>query len=112
MERCKVKFIPFNKEVEVAKGQTILAAAVKAGVYINSSCSGEGVCGRCKVIVKSGHVRTEPSGRISHQEREKGYCLACRTIIREDVKIEIPPESTLDLEKISEEDARRKSVEI
>ncbi len=106
MERCKVKFIPFNKEVEVAKGQTILAAAVKAGVYINSSCSGEGVCGRCKVIVKSGHVRTEPSGRISHQEREKGYCLACRTIIREDVKIEIPPESTLDLEKISEEDAQ------
>jgi len=106
MERCKVRFIDFDKEVEVAKGQTILAAAVKAGVYINSSCSGEGVCGRCKVIVKSGRVRTEPSGRISHQERDKGYCLACRTTIREDVEIEVPPESTLDLEKISEEDAQ------
>jgi len=106
MEKCKVKFLPFKKEVEVACGQTILAAAVKAGVYINSSCGGEGVCGRCKVIVKKGAVRAEASGRISHADRDKGHCLACRTTVRGDVTIQVPAESTVDLTKVKEEDAK------
>lgn len=106
MERCKVKFLPEDKEIEVIKGQTLLAAALSAGVYIYSSCGGEGVCGRCKVIVKEGSVRSEASGRISKEEREKGYCLACRSAVGSDCVIEIPPESRLDLDKISEEEAQ------
>jgi uncharacterized 2Fe-2S/4Fe-4S cluster protein (DUF4445 family) len=106
MNNCTVTFYPDNKKAEVPKGTDILEAALAAGVYINSSCGGEGVCGRCKVIVKKGRVTSEPTGRISEEERKKGYLLACRTIIHSDVEIEVPPESRLDKEQILTEEAK------
>jgi len=99
-------FHPHATKIEVNEGRDLLSAAVAAGVYINSSCGGDGVCGRCKAIIKKGQITTEPSGRISMEEREKGYVLACQTTVHSDVEVEVPPESRLELEKISEEDAR------
>ena len=104
MEKFKVTFYPDNKTIEVEKGKNILSAAISAGVYINSSCGGDGVCGRCKVILKKGQVLTQPTGRISLEERKKGIYLACLTTIQSDLEIEIPPESRLDLEKLTPEE--------
>ena len=104
MEKFKITFFPENKSIEVEKGKSILSAAISAGVYINSSCGGDGVCGRCKVILKKGQVITQPTGRISLDERKKGIYLACLTIAQSDLEIEIPPESRLDLEKLTPED--------
>ena len=101
MEKLKVTFYPDNKTVEVDKGKTILSASISAGVYITSSCGGDGVCGRCKVILKKGQVLTHPTGRISLEERSRGIYLACLTTIQSDSEIEIPPESRLDFEKLS-----------
>ncbi len=128
MSTCKVTFIPsaplevrtkdaavtsgdllltgLEKTIRVPKGTEVLNAALACGVYINSSCGGEGMCGRCKVIVQKGDVRTEPTGRISKEERERGYFLACRTTIHSDVKIEIPPESRLDKQQILTDEAK------
>ena len=100
MEKFKVTFYPDNKTVEVEKDRTILSAAISAGVYINSACGGDGVCGRCKVILKKGQVITQPSGNLSVQEREKGIYLACLTCVQSDVEIEIPGESRLELERL------------
>ncbi len=99
-------FQPQAARIEVNKGRDLLSAAVEAGVYINSSCAGDGVCGRCKVIIKKGEIKTDPSGRISMKERKKGYVLACQTTVHSDVEVKVPPESRLELDKISEEDAR------
>jgi uncharacterized 2Fe-2S/4Fe-4S cluster protein (DUF4445 family) len=54
-------FHPKPTEIEVNKGRDLLSAAIEAGVHIHSSCGGDGVCGRCKVIIKKGDIRTEPS---------------------------------------------------
>jgi uncharacterized 2Fe-2S/4Fe-4S cluster protein (DUF4445 family) len=104
MDKFKVTFYPDNKTVEVEKGKTILSAAISAGVYINSSCGGDGVCGRCKIILKNGQVLFYPSGRISLEERRKGFYLACLTTIQSDLEIEVPAESRLDLEKLTPQD--------
>ncbi|HDP16415.1 MAG TPA: DUF4445 domain-containing protein, partial [Candidatus Omnitrophica bacterium] len=65
---------------------------------------GEGVCGRCKVIVKKGEYVTEYSGRISERERKKGYVLACRTTPESDMTVLVPEESRLgDIEILTEE---------
>ncbi|MFH1655943.1 MAG: ASKHA domain-containing protein [Candidatus Omnitrophota bacterium] len=103
--RSKVKFLPDKKTIEVEKGKSILAAAISAGVHINSSCGGDGVCGRCKVIVKKGIVHSQPTGRISPEEKKHGYYLACLTLVESDLEVEIPPESRLDLDKITDEEA-------
>jgi uncharacterized 2Fe-2S/4Fe-4S cluster protein (DUF4445 family) len=104
MEKFKITFYPDNKTIEVEKGKTILSAAISAGAYINSSCGGDGVCGRCKVILKKGQVITQPSGRISLDERRRGIYLACLTAVQSDLEIEIPPESRIDLEKLTQEE--------
>jgi uncharacterized 2Fe-2S/4Fe-4S cluster protein (DUF4445 family) len=97
MEKFKVRFLPDNKAVEVERDKTILSAAISAGIYINSSCGGEGVCGRCKVILKSGEVLTQSAGRITAEEKKKGIHLACASCVHSDLEVEIPPESRLSL---------------
>ncbi|MFA5410639.1 MAG: ASKHA domain-containing protein [Candidatus Omnitrophota bacterium] len=104
MEKFKVTFYPDNKTIEVEKGKTILTAAISAGVYINSSCGGDGVCGRCKVILKKGEVISQPTGRLSLEERRQGVHLACLSTIEGDLEVEIPPESRLDLEQLNPEE--------
>ncbi|MFA5361796.1 MAG: ASKHA domain-containing protein [Candidatus Omnitrophota bacterium] len=105
MNKFKVVFYPDNKSVEVPDDTTILFAALSAGVSLNSTCGGDGVCGRCKVVLKKGRVVTQPTGRISVEEKNRGVYLACLTSIHSDVEIEVPPESRLDLENLSQQDA-------
>jgi len=106
MDKCLVTFHPDNKKVKVNKGTDILNAAIAAGVYINSSCGGEGVCGRCKVIVRKGDVRSEPTGRLTKEELQKGFCLACRSTIHSNAGIEIPLSSRLKKQQILTEEAK------
>ncbi|MBT9142394.1 MAG: CDP-6-deoxy-L-threo-D-glycero-4-hexulose-3-dehydrase reductase [Syntrophomonadaceae bacterium] len=101
-----VTFQPEEKKITVPKGTDILSAGIAAGVYINSSCGGEGVCGRCRVIVKNGRVVSEPTGRLTREEIEKGYVLACRATVIEDAEIEIPPASRLEKEQILTEESK------
>lgn len=89
----------------MGKGKTLLSAAISLGININSGCAGDGVCGRCKVILKKGQVNTLPTGRITPEERKAGLYLACLTTALSDVEIEIPHDSRLDLSKITDEEA-------
>ncbi|MBL7207514.1 MAG: 2Fe-2S iron-sulfur cluster binding domain-containing protein, partial [Desulfobacterales bacterium] len=45
-----VLFLPHNKSIIVRDGENLIRAAMEAGVHINASCGGEGVCGKCRVI--------------------------------------------------------------
>lgn len=96
MHKFKVKFLPDNKTAEVAKDTTILAAALSCGVFIKSDCAGDGVCGRCKVIVKKGEVISQATGLISDAERKRNLHLACATAVHGDLEIEIPSESRME----------------
>lgn len=105
MDKFKILFLPDNKVIEAEKGKTILSAAISAGIHINSSCGGDGVCGRCKIILKKGQVVSLPTGRITAEEKKSGYYLACLSVAQSDIEVEIPKESRLDSATITEEDA-------
>jgi uncharacterized 2Fe-2S/4Fe-4S cluster protein (DUF4445 family) len=45
MGTYRITFMPDEKSVEVESGTTIMEAAEKADIHINSLCGGEGVCG-------------------------------------------------------------------
>jgi len=101
VEKFKVKFMPDNKTAEAAKDATILSAALSCGVYINSACGGEGVCGKCKVIVKSGQVIAPPESAITAGEKKRNIYLACLTTVHSDLEVEVPPESKLDFDNLT-----------
>jgi uncharacterized 2Fe-2S/4Fe-4S cluster protein (DUF4445 family) len=96
MELFRVTFLPSNISVSVSSGESLLRAAMTAGVHINASCGGEGSCGKCRVLIEEGAVEDGLSEHLSQQDREAGYRLACRSIIRSDVSVRIPVESTVD----------------
>jgi len=96
MARHSVTFLPEEKTVFVVGQTTIMEAADLAGVHVNNICGAEGLCGRCKVIVKSGDVSTEPTMHLSREEIQLGYVLACRCVVCSDAVIEVPLESRLD----------------
>jgi uncharacterized 2Fe-2S/4Fe-4S cluster protein (DUF4445 family) len=104
VDKFTVTFYPDKKKILVSKGSSVLSAAISAGVYIHSTCGGDGVCGRCKVIVKSGTVMSAPTGRLTLQERKQGYYLACLATVESDVEIDIPEQSRASFEKLSPEE--------
>jgi uncharacterized 2Fe-2S/4Fe-4S cluster protein (DUF4445 family) len=104
MGKFKVIFYPDNQSVEVERGKTVLSAAISGGIYINSGCGGDGVCGRCKIIIKKGQVQTHPTGRITLEERKRGVYLACLARVQSDLEVEVPTESRLDFEKLTPEE--------
>ncbi|MBM3243499.1 MAG: DUF4445 domain-containing protein [Candidatus Omnitrophica bacterium] len=85
MKKFRVTFYPANKSIDVTQGTTILSAALSCGVYINSVCAGEGTCGKCKVLV-------------SGKTKEKESILACQTAVNENTTVEVPLETSLDLD--------------
>jgi uncharacterized 2Fe-2S/4Fe-4S cluster protein (DUF4445 family) len=88
--------MPYNITVEVPEGENLLRTALQAGVHINASCGGEGVCGKCRILLESGELDVVRSGLISDDDWELGYRQACQAHVLSDVVVRIPPESLLD----------------
>lgn len=96
MSKCTVTFLPHQRSVSVSAGESIIRAALQAGVHINASCGGEGVCGKCRVLLEEGSVSGGISERISKDDFAEGYRLACLAKATEDVTVRIPVESAMD----------------
>ena len=60
-----VKFLPHNVSVEVDDNESLIRAAMEAGIHINASCGGSGVCGKCRVLIEEGNVEGGISEHLS-----------------------------------------------
>ena len=96
MSQHKVLFLPHNKKINVADGENLIHAAMEAGVHINASCGGEGVCGKCRVIIEDGSVDGGITEKLSDEDLEKGYRQACLSKVKGDLVVRVPIESTVD----------------
>jgi uncharacterized 2Fe-2S/4Fe-4S cluster protein (DUF4445 family) len=98
MEIYRITFLPDEKSVEVDAGTTLMEAAEKADIHINSLCGGEGVCGRCRVKLINGKARADKHSisLLSKEEIMEGYVLACQTRVDSDMEVIIPAESRIE----------------
>lgn len=90
VETIRVNFLPDDITVETVAGESLLDAALDAGVFIPAACGGSGACGQCKVRVLNGEVDSASTEKIHPHEREEGFVLACQTRLISDVTIEVP----------------------
>lgn len=81
-----------DTSIEVERETTILEAARKAGLVVESPCDGIGTCGKCKVKldpVSLTHITsTDDRHRITDEEASEGYVLACQSHVLDDVTVE------------------------
>ena len=96
MSECTITFLPYNRTIKASEGESLIRAALQAGVHINASCGGEGVCAKCRVQVEAGAVEGGLSERISPEDQEAGFRLACQSRIVGDATIRVPVESAMD----------------
>jgi uncharacterized 2Fe-2S/4Fe-4S cluster protein (DUF4445 family) len=98
MKKHTVTFQPSGVKVEISAGATLLHAASDAGVYINSLCGGEGVCGKCRVQIIQGQA--QPNSHcirfLSREEVQQHFVLACQTEVEDNLEVWVPPEARLE----------------
>ncbi len=92
----RVKFDIADEPVSVPTGTLITEAAQQANVEITQPCGGQGRCGRCAVKVDHGIVRRRSTLRLTNQDIESGYALACQTVIEGNVEISVPPQEKIE----------------
>ena len=88
--------MPLGINVGVEDGENLLRAAMDAGVHVDASCGGEGVCGKCKVLVESGEIDILHPELLTSEEQSQGFHQACRIRVKSDIVVRIPPSSLLD----------------
>jgi uncharacterized 2Fe-2S/4Fe-4S cluster protein (DUF4445 family) len=107
-----IKFLPYETTIQVQDGDTVIRAALEAGVHVNASCGGEGVCGKCRVLIEDGTVDGGISEKLSVEDQEKGYRLACQAIVKNNLVVRIPVESTIDAGVLKMQAAPRRTAHI
>lgn len=80
---------PLGQTIEVAEDQTILDAALRAGIWLPHACC-HGLCATCKVQVSDGEIEHNDASPFAllDFERDEGKCLACCATLSSDVTIE------------------------
>ncbi len=112
MTTHKITFLPHETEISVPDGETIIHAAMEAGVHVNASCGGEGVCGKCRVRIEEGTVEGGISEKISQEDQDKGFRLACQSAVKSDLAVRIPVESAVDASVLRTHMTPRKTAHI
>jgi ferredoxin len=66
-----------DHSVPIAVGETLLQAALAAGIDAPHSCT-EGRCGTCMSWLRNGDVSMASTRALSKRNLERGYILACQ----------------------------------
>ncbi|MBN2146169.1 MAG: DUF4445 domain-containing protein [Anaerolineales bacterium] len=101
-----VDFEPIGRRVSCASGDTVLDVAQRAGIVLNATCGGEGVCGRCIIRVMAGQVSgytPAENDLLGDELLQSGLRLACQTVILGDVRIHILSESLVTAQRTQTE---------
>ena len=96
---ASILFQPFDKKIRSENGVNLMQSASTLRLPIYSTCGAKGICGKCRVIIEKTDGPISPP---SDSEREvlgvllqKGYRLACETVVEGSAIVRIPEESRL-----------------
>jgi uncharacterized 2Fe-2S/4Fe-4S cluster protein (DUF4445 family) len=111
MTEFTVAFSPSGKRGRFAEGVSVLEAARRLGVDLDSVCGGRGICGRCRVAIVEGvdqkraiasafdHVTALGAVEERYQRVRRafgrGERLGCQARLRGDLLVDVPAESQL-----------------
>ena len=123
---ARVVFTPSGRRGVFSYGTTVLDAARRLGVDVDSVCGSRGICGRCQVEVSEGehakHGLVSAAAHLSPASdvelayaAERGLAagrrLSCAARLEGDVVIDVPPESQV-YRQVVRKEADARAIEI
>lgn len=83
-----------QKTISIPAGGKLLSALADEGIFISSACGGGGTCAQCTVNVLEGGGDILPTEKthINKKAEREGCRLSCQVAVKQDMKIEVPPE--------------------
>ena len=84
-----------QKTITVPAGGKLLGVLADEGIFVSSACGGGGTCAQCEVKVLEGGGDILPTERshISKGEAREVCRLSCQVAVKQDMKVEVPPEA-------------------
>lgn len=81
---------PSGELIEIPRNKSLLQAALAQGVAFPHHCT-VGTCGNCRCKLLGGEIRAvlDFSYTLSNEEIKDGYILACQTMLKGDIDIEL-----------------------
>jgi uncharacterized 2Fe-2S/4Fe-4S cluster protein (DUF4445 family) len=84
--------LPAGKDLKLKTGVNLRESLIEAGIALDSPCGGQGTCLKCKVQISG--VSRKLTGlereKLSAEEIQDGWRLACHTTIEEDGEVRLP----------------------
>ncbi len=83
-----------SKAISVPAGGKLLNVLADNKVFVSSACGGGGTCAQCKVHIHEGggDILPTETGHINKREANDGMRLSCQVNVKQDMKVEVPPE--------------------
>ena len=83
-----------ENSIVVSAGSKLLSTLAGKSIFLPSACGGGGTCAQCKCIVVEGGGDILPTEtvHITKKEAKLGERLSCQVAVKQDMKIEVPPE--------------------
>lgn len=120
---CRMRNIP-EPEIQVTteqetkkffmkKGESLMEALLREGVYLSAPCGGNGRCGKCGVQVLKGKapVTGEDEKSFSEKELEQGWRLSCRLYPGEDLQIALGVQEEKSFEILGREQEETEKIQ-
>lgn len=107
MASHKVILLPSNITITVPTGTLISEAIQQSDLEFIQPCGGQGRCGRCAVIIEENGVRLRSTIRLSAEDLDAGYALACQTVIEGPTTITIPEQERIERRLVTTKAARK-----
>lgn len=96
MSKREIIFQPMGRraKLEAGNAENLLDLARSAGVGIEATCGGKGICGKCKVRLEGeSPPSTAQESELLGPDVEQGWRLACQCSVDKETRVWVPEES-------------------
>ena len=88
-----IRFVKNIPEIHVEAGANLMDSLLAAGLPVASSCHGDGVCAKCRIVIVEGAENLSPIGMLEQMLRDrlripKGVRISCQTLVLGDVRVD------------------------
>ena len=88
-----IRFAKARDPITVESGAFLMPALLAAGLPVASSCKGDGICAKCRIVILEGHENLSKIGSLERMLKDRlripnEIRISCQTQVLGDIRID------------------------